>query len=234
MVGVVVIVALLAGLRIAIVGGEMALKPIGTEVLPPGPVAVTVSVVGPAGTVTGQEYVPDALAVVVQSVTVPGPDGFGPVITIGLPGVAVPLTVGVVVLFGPSGFTKSEGGAGTTVNVVGLLTIPAGLEAVTVSVLGPAGKVVLSAQLNVPDAEVVVVQSVKEPGPVITMALPGVAVPLTVGVVPVDTFTGAVTVSVGGAMAVKLATAGDDAPPILPAIAVTEAGPAANVRLAQA
>ncbi len=228
-VGVVVTVALLVGDRITMVGGAMAVKPTVAEVLPAALVAVTVRVFGPAGTVTVHENVPETEAVVVQSVTGPGP-----VITTVLPGVAVPEMVGVVVVSGPVGFTNSDGGLGTTVNVVGTLTVPAGFEAVTVRVFGPAGSVVLSAQENVPETEAVVVQSVTGPGPVITTVLPGVAVPETVGVVVVAIFTGDVTVSVGGAMAVKLATAGVDTPPRLPEMAVTLAGPAANVRLAQA
>lgn len=84
-VGVVVAVPLVAGDRIATVGGSTAVSVVGTAVVPPGPEAVTVTVVTPAVNVTGQENVPDADAVVVQSVTGPGP-----VITITLPGVAVP------------------------------------------------------------------------------------------------------------------------------------------------
>jgi hypothetical protein len=103
---------------------------------------------------------------------------------------------------------------------------------VTVSVVGPAGTV--TGQAKVPTNEAVVLHSVTGPGPVITTSAPGVAVPDTTGVVDVRRFTGEVTVRLAGAMAVKLSTAGIDTPPILAAMAVTEAGPAANVRLEQA
>lgn len=169
MVGVVVTVPLFDGLRIAMVGEPTAVKLTGTAVLPPGPMAVTVSVFGPDGTATGQANVPATVAVVEQSVTVPGPVGFGAVITIGVPAGAVPETVGVVVVNGPIGSTTSDGGFCTTVNVVGVLTLPDGFEAVTVSVFVPVGRVVLSVQANVPTAEAVVVQSVTGPGPVITI-----------------------------------------------------------------
>ena len=86
-VGVVVAVPLLAGLTMATVGGASAVRVTGWLTVPPGPEAVTVSGVTPAGTVTGQANVPEAEAVVAQSVTGPGP-----VITTVLPGVAVPDT----------------------------------------------------------------------------------------------------------------------------------------------
>ena len=79
-----------------------------------------------------------------------------------------------------------------------------------------------------------VLHSTVLPGPRIVMRLPGVAVPAIVGVVVVVTLTGLVTVRVGGAIAVKLAMAVFDSPPVLLAMAVTELGPAANVRLLQA
>ena len=66
-------VVLLAGLRIAIVGGAAAVKLVVVVEQPPVVQAVTVNVFGPTGTVTGHENVPDADAVVVQSVTGPGP-----------------------------------------------------------------------------------------------------------------------------------------------------------------
>ena len=235
---------------------------------PAGLLAVTVSVCGPAVSVTGQANVPDTLAVVEQSVTGPGP-----VITTVLPGVAVPLTtvfVGVVLpetgLFtvrlggptavklsttgvelppgllatavteaGPAGNVRAEVektpvgsavtltgpptlpgppvrvttafgvavpemvgvvvavplvvgdriatvGTGRAVTLIGTLVVPPGPEAVTVRVVGPA--VTLTGQLKVPDIEAVVVQSVVLPGPVITIGLPGVAVPVIGWVVP--------------------------------------------------
>lgn len=84
-VGLVVVVVFAVGDRIATVGTGRAVTLTGTDVVPPGPEAVTVKVLGPVGSVTEQENVPDTLAVVLQSVVLPGP-----VITIGLPGVAVP------------------------------------------------------------------------------------------------------------------------------------------------
>ncbi len=149
-------------------------------------------------------------------------------------GVAVPETVGVVVAVPLSaGLRIAIVGRATVVNVTGTEVEPPGLEAVTVSVFGPTGRVVLNAQANVPDAEAVVVQSVTGPGPVITTWLPGVAVPAMVGVVVVDTFTGPVTVRLGGPTAVKVFTS-VAVPPGLLTTAVTLCGPAANVRLEQA
>lgn len=72
-VGVFVAVPLLAGLTIATVGGATADTVTGCDTLPAEFVAVTVSVLGPTGTVTGQANVPEILAWVVQSVTGPGP-----------------------------------------------------------------------------------------------------------------------------------------------------------------
>ena len=54
-VGVVVAVLLVAGLRTAIVGTATEVNVTGMAVVPPGVVAVTVSVLGPTGTVTEQE-----------------------------------------------------------------------------------------------------------------------------------------------------------------------------------
>jgi hypothetical protein len=300
------------GDKICTVGGAVAVNVTGTDVLPPALLAVMVSVLGPAGTVTEQANVPDTEAVVLHSVTGPGP-----VITTRLPGVAVPETVGVSVVCGPTGFARSVGtatavklltagvdtppalvdtavtlagpagkvstgavqtpvglavsvvllpllavnttvlfgvavpdmvgdsvvsvlltgvliatvGAATTVNVMGCELLPPGPDAVTVSVFGPVGSGDVSAQAKVPDAEAVVLHNVTGPGPVITTVLPGVAVPEIVGVVVVEVLFGDETVRLAGAMAVNVATDGDDVPPVFWASAVTEAGPAANVRL---
>jgi hypothetical protein len=111
MTGLSVAVPLVAGVVIATVGGAIAVTVTGTEVDPPGLAAVTVSVFGPAGTVTGQAKVPLAEAVVLHRVTGPGP-----VITIGVPGVAVPEMVGVSVVNGP-GWTTVRLGAATAVTV---------------------------------------------------------------------------------------------------------------------
>ncbi len=132
-------VVLLAGLRIATVGRARAVKVVGTAVVPPGPVAVTVRVFGPTGTITGQAYVPDAEAVVAQSVTVPGPTGFTPVITIALPGVAVPAMVGVVVVDTFTGEVTVRLGTAATVKLVWVgLLVPPALPATTVTVFTPA------------------------------------------------------------------------------------------------
>lgn len=63
----------LFGETMATVGGANAVNVVGTAVLPPGPEAVTVTLVTPAVSVTGHENVPDADAVTVQRVTGPGP-----------------------------------------------------------------------------------------------------------------------------------------------------------------
>ncbi len=76
-VGVVVAVPLFVGLKIATVGGLRAVRLTPCATVPPGPDAVTVTGVTPAVNVTGHENVPDAEAVVVQSVA-----PVGPVITI--------------------------------------------------------------------------------------------------------------------------------------------------------
>ena len=139
----------MAGLRIARVGGATAVKLVVVVEQPPVVQAVIVSVFGPAGTVTGQLNVPEADAVVVQSVTGPGP-----VITTWLPGVAVPEITGAVVVCGAVGATVSEAGA-TAVKSFTSVAVPPGLLATAVTLCGPAANVRL-AQLNVPEAEAVV------------------------------------------------------------------------------
>ncbi len=135
-VGVVVAVPPLVGLTIATVGGAKAVKLTVCAVVPPGPEAVTVTGVTPAVTVTGHENVPDAEAVVVQSVTGPGP-----VMTTVLPGVAVP-TTGCV--NGPTtgGATVSVVGP-ATVKVLVVVAVPPELVAVAVTVFSPVGKAVI-------------------------------------------------------------------------------------------
>ena len=153
-----------------------------------------------------------------------------------LPGVAVPDTTftpaGCVVVL--AGERMATVGGASAVKLVVVVEQPPLVQAVTVSVLGPA--VTETGQAKVPDAEAVVAQSVMGPGPVITTVLPGVAVPEITGAVVVCGPVGATVRLAGavGAMAVKLATAVFDTPPALLAMAVTEAGPAANVRLLQA
>jgi hypothetical protein len=149
--------------------------------------------------------------------------------------VAVPEIVGAVArVLAVSGDRICTDGGANAVNVVGTDVLPADVAAVTVSVFGPDGSGEVKAQAKVPDAEAVVLHNVTGPGPVIVTSEPGVAVPAITGVVDVSIFTGEVTVTLGGAMAVKLSMAGTDTPPTFWAMAVTEAGPAANVRLEQA
>ena len=123
-VGVVVAVPLLAGETMAAIGTATVVKVMGTEVVPPGPEAVTVRVFGPTGSgeESAQAYVPDVEAVVLQSVTGPGP-----VITTVLPGVAVPAIVGVVVVETFTGEVTVRLGTPTTVKLftAGLETPPA-------------------------------------------------------------------------------------------------------------
>ncbi len=134
-VGVVVAVPPVVGLTMASVGGLRAVKLTVCAVVPPGPDTVTVTGVTPAVTVTGQENVPEAEAVVVQSVTGPGP-----VMTTVLPGVAVP-TTGCV--SGPTtgGATVSVVGP-ATVKVLVVVAMPPGLLTVAVTPLVPVGKAV--------------------------------------------------------------------------------------------
>jgi hypothetical protein len=194
---------------------------------PPGLLARAVSVCGPTGKLTRHDQAPVGEAVVAQSC----PNG--PVSVTEAFGVAVPDTTGVwLASVLVSGLLIATVGTATAVNVMGCELLPPGPAAVTVSVFGPTGTEI--AQAYVPDTEAVVLHSVTGPGPVIVTRLPGVAVPATTGVVAVDTFTGELTVKLAGAMAVKLSITGVDTPPILAAMAVTEAGPAANVRLEQA
>lgn len=124
-------------------------------------------------------------------------------------------------------------GTPTVVKLIGCDVEPPGPIAVTVRFVGPSGSGLVSAQAYVPEALAVVVHSVTGPGPVITMALPGVAVPEIVGVVVVRMFTGESTVSEGGPTTVKLLMAGAEVPPALLASAVMLAGPSTKVRLVQ-
>ena len=115
---------LFAGLTMAMVGTATVVNVTGTEVVPPGVEAVTVRVLGPTGSgeESAQAYVPEAEAVVLQSVTGPGP-----VITTVLPGVAVPAIVGVVVVETFTGEVTVRLGTPTTVKLftAGLETPPA-------------------------------------------------------------------------------------------------------------
>jgi hypothetical protein len=97
--------------------------------------AVTVTFEGPVGTVTLQEKVPDALAVVMHRVVLPGPVR----VTV-LLGVAVP----------EMGWVVGPGWGGATVRLAGLTTVkllitgdeqPTELQATAVMLLGPAASV---------------------------------------------------------------------------------------------
>ena len=219
-----------AGLTIAMVGGAMAVTlTVAVLLTPPTLEATADNVCGPTGTVTEHDQVPAAVAVVEQSCP------SGPLTVTDAPGVAVPDTVGEsdVCVFA-SGLLMATVGGATVVNVMGCEATPQGVLAVTVSALGPAGSVANGPQVYVPAAVAVVLQIVAPVGSVMLINAPGVAVPAMVGVVVVETLTGEVTVRLGGAMAVKLLMAVFDKPPVLLAMAVTEAGPAVNVRLEQA
>jgi hypothetical protein len=147
-------------------------------------------------------------------------------------GVAVPMTIGLamaVLLF--AGLRMATTGGATVVNEIGIAVVPPGPVAVTVSVVGPVGRVASGPQLNVPEADAVVVQSVTGPGPVITIVVPGVAVPVIVGVVVVDVFNGPVTCRLGIPTTVKLLIAGLDRPPAFEAKAVSVCGPATKLKL---
>ncbi|GAB3741783.1 hypothetical protein GCM10028816_50740 [Spirosoma lituiforme] len=76
---------------IATVGGAKAVKLVVVEAVPLRLAAVTVRVDGPVGTLTTQEKLPPAVAVVEHKVALPGP-----VMLTTEPGVAVPLTVGEI------------------------------------------------------------------------------------------------------------------------------------------
>ena len=134
---VVRVVVTLTGAVMTTVGGATAVNVMGWLLLPPGPDAVTVSVFGPAGTVMAQAKVPLAEAVVVQSVTGPGP-----VMVTVLFGVAVPDTVGVSVVVTLIGAVTV-----TLAGAIAVKLVVAGLEATprfvatAVIVAGPAGTV---------------------------------------------------------------------------------------------
>lgn len=120
-------------------------------------------------------------------------------------------------------------GVARLVKLIGTAVVPPGPVAVTVRLFTPVGRVASGPHEYEPVAVAVVLQSVPPFGAVITIRLPGVAVPAIVGVVVVDTFTGEVTVRLGGAATVKVLNTGDDVPPGLPAVAVTVLTPAVKV-----
>jgi hypothetical protein len=108
----------------------------------------------------------------------------GPVRITVLFGVAVPDTVGVRVVNTFRGVTMLTVGGAKAVKLVtpGVLVPPA-LVATAVTDVVPG--VTVTAQLKLPPAVAVVLQSVALPGPVMVTTLPGVAVPDTTGLVEV-------------------------------------------------
>lgn len=100
----------------------------------------------------------------------------GPVIVTTDPGVAVPLTVGVVEVWVFEGPVAAIVGTGTAVTETGVVVVPPGPDVVTVTEEGPEGSV--TEQLKVPLALAVVEHSVWLPGPVIVTVVPGAVVPL--------------------------------------------------------
>ena len=125
---------------VPLIGPVIAVTVTGWVAQPPVLQAVTVSVEGPVGTVTSQLKIPDALAVVVHRVVLPGP-----VMATVLPGVAVP-EMGWVV--GPGwGWATVRLGGPTGATAVKLLTAgveqPPAVQATAVMLVGPAGTVTL-------------------------------------------------------------------------------------------
>jgi hypothetical protein len=114
-------------------------KLIGWLVEPPGPEAVTVRLVGPTGRpLNPHEKLPEAAAVVEQSVA-----PFGPVMVTTLPGVAVPDTVGDVVVEVPTGAVTTKLGAPAAVNDVTSATlVPPALVATAVTELTPTAALI--------------------------------------------------------------------------------------------
>jgi hypothetical protein len=222
MVGVVVAVPLVVGERIATVGTGKALTLTGTLVVPPGPEAVTVRVLGPVGTVTGQLNVPDTLAVVVHRVVLPGP-----VMVIKLPGVAVPVMGCVVPPVGRVATVRLGGVVliAVTLTVAGALTPPT-LLVIAVNVCGPLVR--FTVQLQLPLIDAVVVQSCPD-GPLNVTLLPGVATPTTTGVsVVFAPLGGPVIATVGTSRAVTL-TGTLVVPPGPEAVTVKVLGPTGTV-----
>ncbi len=188
---------------------------------PPALQATAVTLYGPTGAVTEHEKVPDALAVVVHSVVLPGPVS----VTV-LFGVAVPETVGLVVAVPLlAGLVMPTVGGLTAVTFTTCLVQPAVLQAVTVTGVTPGFTVTLHEKL--PDALAVAVHKVALLGSVMVTVLPGVAVPemgWTVG-----PGWGWATVRLAGPTAVKLVTAGVEQLPPVQATAVMLLGPGFTV-----
>ncbi|GAB3756792.1 hypothetical protein GCM10028817_27530 [Spirosoma pomorum] len=160
--------------------------------VPPGPVAVTVTLTGPtARPLRPHENVPLVEAVVVQRV-VP----LGPLMVTTLPGVAVPDTVGEVVVDTPTGSVTVRLGAPAAVKLVTSATLtPPALVATAVTEFTPT--LALITQEYEPDAVAVVLHKVVLLAPVRVTILPGVAVPDTVGVKVVTTLRGLLIATVG-------------------------------------
>ena len=133
------VVTTLRGLLMATVGWATVVKLMGWAVEPPGPDAVTVRLVGPTGSaVRPQEKLPEVDAVVLHRVA-----PLGPVIVTTLPGVAVPDTVGEVVVEVPTGAVTSKLGAPAAVNEVTSATLaPPALVAIAVTELIPTAALI--------------------------------------------------------------------------------------------
>jgi hypothetical protein len=133
------VVTTLRGLLMATVGCATVVKLIGWLVEPPGPEAVTVRLVGPTGRpLSAQANVPEVAAVVEQSVA-----PFGPVMVTTLPGVAVPETVGDVVVEVPTGAVTVSVGAPAAVKLVTSATlVPPALVATAVTELTPTAALI--------------------------------------------------------------------------------------------
>jgi hypothetical protein len=145
----------------------------------------------------------------------------GPRILTKLPGVAVPLTVGLVVVSVPVGPLIATVGAGIAVTLSGALVQPPLVQAITVRLVIPA--VSETGQANVPDTLAVVLHKVLPDGSVIVTNEPGVAVPV-IGCV-VGPGTDGATVRLGVPVAVKLLVVAVAEPPELVATAVSVCGP---------
>jgi hypothetical protein len=113
-----------------------------------------------------------------------------------LPGVAVPDTVGEVVVEVPTGAVTVKLGAPAAVKLVTSATLaPPALVAIAVTELTPTAALITHEYE--PEAVAVVEQSVVLLAPVSTTVAPGVAVPDTVGLSVVTTLRGLLMATVG-------------------------------------
>jgi len=152
----------------AMVGAGTAVRLVGCETQLVALQAVTVRLLTPLVSETGQLNVPAAVAVVLQNIF-----PVGPVMVTILPGVAVPV-IGWVSGPGWPGATVRLG-AGVSVRLVQVAVLLA-LQAVTTTAVSVGGSV--TGQLNVPEALAVVWHRVLPVGSVMVTRSPGVAVPV--------------------------------------------------------